>query len=390
MKNGFLLATLVCVCLNFNASRASDGEEKKEASKIIVAVEMVSQAPVQSGSLLTTGKREKTFIDRDNMQVVLGPQSVGEFGVQGDFRLLRGSAYIESKKERAMRTTNVAVDFIGRILISFDHREKATSCFVLNGEARIKNPFEEQKTIRISRHQGATLVTGDVYPTLVRRTELAKTDEWLKGYFWSQERREIFLRELPSTANPENLARADTSEAAPSGIKKNPLSDYYSAIYEERGVPAQHEEYKAVDEGKPGERNVEIVKTEVIMSPENAAIIALPDTKIDLGFVDILSDQEINEEKNASPALRAVPVVEPSRKIASLPSPRRAPAPRTLSAEEQVLARLRKVGHLESPASPVERASRSPASVSPQQKMPPKRQQAGIIPDPVYDLSENF
>lgn len=375
MKKGFFIALLGILCLTRDASLAYGAD----AAKTIVALEANSHSAIESGSILATGTREKTFVDKQNMNIVMGPQSVGEFSGQGVFRLLRGSAYIESKSERSFQTTNATVDFIGRVLVSFDHHERSTSVFALAGETRMHNSFEADRTIVVSRHQGATLVTGEVYPNLVRGIDLAETNNWLKGFHWSEERRQEFLRDVPKIDELRTMMAEQTKkieeQADPEGrvgLKKNPLSDYYSSIYDQGELPKKHEEYKAIDEKPQALVANKTPEAEVVMSPEHAAIIALPDNKINLDFTDVLSQAE----QEAEPKAKVLePVREPVRKIASLPKKVVHKAPVVLSAEEQVIQRLRQVHG--------QTAERRPASLS-------TKKAASLVPDPVYDLSENF
>ena len=360
---------------------AQANEVDKE--KVVVAVESTSQTPVTSGTLLTTGSREKNLVDRDNMKIILGPQSVAEFNGKGVFRLLRGSANLESPTEREFYTTNATVRFVGRMLVSFDHAERSTSSFVLSGEARVQNPFETERTIIISRHQGASLVTGEVYPTLVRGLDLAQVDEWLKGYHWNTGRRAALLQGVPKADEIRSLIaeksqelEAENSPEGRVGQKQNPLSDYFASVYEQEAVPERHEEYKAIEDKA---EKVAVKEPEVILSPEHAAIIPLPETKISSDF-DILSQEDATLEKKLPP--QEVPLKSVTRKIASLPKVPKA-APRVLAPEEAAIARLRSIRR--ESGGPV---SRAPASIGQSASRP----QVGtsLVPDPVYDLSENF
>lgn len=364
------------------AEEASKTDAKGE---IIVALEEASKAPIKSGMLLTTGSREKNLIDRENMKITLGPQSVAEFNGKGVFRLLRGSAYLEAPTERQFYTVNATVSFAGRLLVSFDHVEKSTSTFVLAGEARVQNPFEQDRTIVISRHQGSSLVTGEVYPNLVRGLDLAQVDEWLKGYHWNTGRRNVFLRDVPKADELRTLIaekvqemKAEESPEGRVGQKQNPLSDYFASIYEAPTAPEEHQEYQAVE---PTKAKVAQKDPEVVLSPEHAAIIPLPETQIADSFTEVLSQEEALAERKEAPQemLATRPV---NRKIASLPKARAKPAVE-LTPEDAAILRLRGL-QAQSTANTRAPRSRAPASIA-----SPARTTT-LVPDPVYDLSENF
>lgn len=370
---------------------APDSSAARGKTGNIVAVETQSQTGISTGMILTTGSQEKRFVDNQNMKIVLAPQSVAEFSGQGVFRLMRGSAYLDSNKvERRVNSTNAGINFNGRVLMTFDHREHSTSCFVIVGEAKMLNLYEAERTIPVSKNQGASLVTGEIYPTLVRGLNLADAEDWLKGYNWSTVRRKEFLRELTQTVEMTKMAEnakekpsADEEDVYQPGAKPNPLADYYTTIYEQQNIPNKHEEYKEVLETK----KEEVVKKDpdFVMSPEQAAVVPLPDTKISTEFSNILSEEEYRTEEKMPPAPTNDVVVE--RKIASVAKPRVAKsAPKVLSPEEKVLAHLRSIsGQEEMESRPV---GRGPASIeAPTTK---KVKSGSLVPDPVYDLSENF
>jgi hypothetical protein len=124
------------------------------------------------------------------------------------------------------------------------------------------------------------------------------------------------------------------------------------------------------------------------LTPEEAALISLPSTKIDLGFD--LGPEFITAEQKA----REVRKIQPEgkhggRKLASVDSSAKKARAKSVPAEkpsetgdsevDQVLVRLRSLAGRDSPAARVPASGRGPASVG-----------AKVIADPVYDYSQNF
>jgi hypothetical protein len=168
------------------------------------------------------------------------------------------------------------------------------------------------------------------------------------------------------------------------GVK---IEDYFSAIDNGDDDSSQPDYY----ERKFADPDATIAEAKAAkpakkgMSPEEAALITLPSTRIDLGFSVLGQEQYARDMKKAKPrtlpkqvkrSLASVPA-KPKRAPESLSLPAPAPAPDGVG---RILERLRGLEPKEPVVSsyPV-RDARGPASVSP-----------SVVPDPVYDYSENF
>ena len=92
------------------SSEAKDEESEKKDESIVVAMEEKSGASIRSGEIVSTKDEAAVYINRENIKLELSPRSVGEFDSKGEFRLLRGSAVLESRKETTMQTTGSRVD----------------------------------------------------------------------------------------------------------------------------------------------------------------------------------------------------------------------------------------------------------------------------------------
>lgn len=343
----------------------------------VAAVDGKTGAPIEAGALVNAGSEPRVLVDRNNVRYELGPRSVAEFAEDGELRLLRGAVLAESALERAMKTSGSQVDFVGKVLVSYDHKEKSTSAFVLEGQARMVNPHESARTLRLDRFRGATIVVGDVLPRLVRQLDFASVDAWLKGYSWSDERRAALLKELPRekwSAEPkpaEHLAEAK-------------LEDYFSSIEtaDEFHQPDYYQRKFADPDQVVADANA-IKGSGKAMSPEEAALISLPKTRIDVELdlpLEMLSSQD--KAREVAGVDRNVGASKPARSLASVAAPKKraqhAPRPAERGDPEinTVLERLRSLKG----GSAVNFApARGPASAP-----------ISAVPDPVYDYSENY
>lgn len=351
----------------------------------VVAVNEKTGASLRAGDIFSAGAEPVVLIDKLNRRFELAPHAVMEFGADSEARLFRGSviASAPASAEGVARTTTARVDFTGRVLLSYDHREQSTSVFALEGEARLVNPHADDRSLRVERHRGATMLVGGVMPQLVRQLDLAGVREWMNGYGWPEARVNSALANLPGVLH---------AEAAPPAahVREAKLEDYFSAIdgADEAGQPDYYQQKFADPDRVVAEANAKKETTKVLR-PEDAALIALPSTKIDLGFeadLQILSvDEKAKELKGGSRMPASLPKAVKSVKAAK-PVKVRAPAQKAEEGDPDlaaVLERLRNVRSREpvvsrtlAPAAPV--SSRGPASVG------------GAVPDPVYDYSQNF
>lgn len=343
--------------------------------KISMAMNAEKGTPVYAGEIFSVGKNPVHLVDKLNSKFELAPYSVVEFADNADFKLLRGSALVESRGERTLRTSTASLDFNGRVLVSYDHKEKSSSAFVLEGEARMRNPAEEGSSLRLERYRGATLEMGGVLPELIRQLDLASLGTWMKGYAWPEERSHEILKNLPASMTV-------AEQSAPTHLEETKIEDYFSSIDTEEDTRPDYYERKFADpDSVMAEAKSKKSSAAKSMSPEEAALITLPSTKIDLGFEVIGSPEKAAElgriGKKKAPA--------PSRSIASVkPKAERVEKREEEASEDhevnEVLERLRGI----EPRKPVvsgvpSHGSRSPASVGP-----------SLVPDPVYDFSENF
>lgn len=342
----------------------------------VVAVDAKSAAPVSSGELLSTGGEPRVVVDRNNVRYEIGPRSVAEFDSAGSLRLLRGTVVAESSLERSLTTSGAKVDFIGKLLLSYDHKEKSSSAFVLEGQARMVNPHEADKTIRLDRFRGATLVVGEVYPRLVRQLDFASVDSWLKGYAWSADRRAALLKELPQ-------GTVSSEPAKPAHLESAKLEDYFSSIdtADEFNQPDYYNRKFSDPDQTVAEANAKKTNGKS-MTPEEAALIALPSTKIDMEL-DLPMQALTVKEKGAE--LRKIGKPEPVRTIASVKTEKKriAPVAQVERGDRDVNAVLERLRSLRSGNSEGSPSARGPASVSAPVSAP-------AVPDPVYDYSENF
>ena len=341
------------------------------AANDVVAVDSTG-APVVAGKLLETGSASTNFIDQSNMHIKMAPFSVAEFSPKGEFHLLRGSAVLDTELEKHASTAGAGIGFVGKLILSFDHKEKSTSAFVITGQARLENPFQNDHTVIVDKNHGATMVVGEVYPSLLRQLDLASLDTWLAGYAWSKEDRAGFTQGIAALGGTESPKKPET---------KASLQDYYGTLNVREERPEYYEK-KFGDPDKVMADAAQKKNKEKELTPEEAALISLPSTKVDTDMgipVEFLSSKERQAEIFKKPE-EAAPT--PERKIASVAKPKLvkvAPKkPVSLEPEvDTVVERLRSIASGNQPA------MRAPSSVG------ASPAQSGV-PDPVYDFSQNF
>lgn len=345
---------------------------------IVMAMDAERARPIRQGELITSGSKTLTFVTRENFRAELSPHSVAEFDEQGMLRLLRGSLVAESKEEASMRTAGARLEFIGRSLLSYDHKAKSTSAFVLEGEARLVNPHRGDSSLRLPRYRGATLELGEVVPQLVRQLDVGSVDDWMKGYAWPAERRAALLKGIPGRAVTE-------APEVPKHLEEAKIEDYFSSIdtADEFHQPDYYSR-KFDDPDKVVAEQNSAAGASKVLTPEEAALISLPKTQIDLGFD--LGPEVISPEQKRREVAQIGKRKFSSRAPASVRSVAK-PKKRKNSEEAEsgdpdvalVLSRLRQVRGDKSVISQTPADSRAPASVS-----------APVVPDPVYDYSQNF
>src|SRR4051812_6642166 len=91
----------------------------------IVAVD--SKGQVLEKEKIVTASEDNIIVDRNNVRYQFSPHSVFEFQAAGKLRLLRGSVIAESHLEQTLETTSAKIDFVGRVIASYDFKEKSTS-----------------------------------------------------------------------------------------------------------------------------------------------------------------------------------------------------------------------------------------------------------------------
>lgn len=354
----------------------------KPGPKAVVAIDSKSGKPIHVDNLVESGASVRTLVDRANTRIELAPHSIAEFRETDGFRLLRGSACLLSRGEGVARTSSAKVDFTGRVLLSYDYKEKSTSAFVLEGQARIVNAFDEKNSLRLDRFHGASMLVGDVIPQLVRQLDLGAVSSWMAGYAWPAEKREEYLSALPSGA-------IVAGTGIPVHLEQTKLEEYFSSV--EAEDDAQGPDYYARKFDDPdkviAEANVKKADTKVL-KPEEAALISLPSTKIDLGFeLGVVSEKQRDAEINAQ-----LEGKKPGRGIASISTPKAKPrkmaaavVPVPEQGDREIAATLQRLRGLRGeeaqvpvPKGPVKN-TRAPASEG-----------SSPVPDTVYDFSQNF
>lgn len=341
----------------------------------VVAMDAEHARSVRAGELVTAGSEPLTLVGRDNLRAELSPRSVAEFSADGAFRLLRGSAVLERSEESVATTPGAKIEFIGRSIVSYDHREKSSSAFVLSGEARVVNPHREDSTVRLSRYRGATLVVGEVLPKLVRQLDVGGVNSWLQGFGWSDARRKALLGQMPGE---KITARGEE----PAHLESTKIEDYFSSI--ETADELQQPDYYQRKFDDPDKVVAEANSKQgggKVLSPEEAALISLPRTQIDLGFE--LGPEFLTSDQKAAEVARVQPKVASRAPASVAVKPKAvkkaAKVERGDPEVNMVLERLRRV-----------RAGNTVFSQMPSPRRAPASAQPSVVPDPVYDYSQNF
>jgi hypothetical protein len=201
----------------------------------------------------------------------------------------------------------------------------------------------------------------------------------MKGYAWPEAKRAAVLKGLPS----EMSASAEVENDVPAHLEGVKIEDYFSAIdnADDSSQPDYYERRFADPDTAVAEAKAAKAPKRG-MSPEEAALITLPSTRLDLGFSVLGTEQYARDMKKAKP--RTLPK-EVKRSLASVPlKPKNIPeAPSQAPAQDGVSRILERLRGLE-PKEPIVSSypaqdNRGPASVAP-----------SVVPDPVYDYSENF
>jgi hypothetical protein len=339
-----------------------------------------SGASVRAGQLVTAGAEVTALVTRSNFRVELSPRSVAEFEPSGSFHLLRGSALMDSREEASMRTTNAKVEFAGKVLVSYDHKETSSSVFVLAGEARLANPHQADSTLRLPRFRGATLVVADLIPQLIRQLDVGAVDSWLAGYSWPGASRKAMLRSMPGEA-------ITVKAEVPPHLESAKLEDYFSSIdtADEQHQPDYYEKKFGDPDKVLAEQNSRKGAGKVL-SPEEAALISLPKNKIDLGFElgpEFLSAEQ--KQKELETLGRKPKAGRSPASTAKAPKKARKATARSVAQAggdtgvNLVLERLRQLEPGKGPETEAPAAYRGPASAP-----------VPVVPDPVYDYSRNF
>jgi hypothetical protein len=350
------------------------------ANRPVVAMDSKSGKAVKAGELFTVGVDPATLINRRNQKYELSPRSVAELSDQGALRLLRGSVVAESHEESVIGTAGAKVTFEGKALISYDHAEKSTSAFVLEGAARLENAHRADSSLRLARFHGATLVVGEVLPQLVRQLDVGSVQSWLAGYSWPAARTKSLLKDMPGIAV---IAKEET----PKHLEETKIEDYFSSIdtADEFHQPDYYDKKFDDPDKVVAAANSKMGATKTL-TPEEAALIALPKTQIDLGFdlgPEFLSAKEKRKEvatvDQSNKSARTPASVNVSKKAQKTVKKSIAPDQTGDPEVNYVLERLRQV-----------RTGNSAVSQAPLRERAPASANEAVVPDPVYDYSQNF
>ena len=320
-KNKKILLLMVFLSMLFCATQLFAEEEAGGAKpdKVVAAVDPSNGQPVYVKELVQSKAEPKSLVDSDNFKIEMAPYSVVEFLGDGSVSMLRGSVYVESKKERKILTPASQYEFIGQLVLSYDYKERSSSGFVMQGQARMQNPHQADHSAMLDKNQGATMVVGDVYPTAVRGLDPKKTAEWLTGYGWGEEKKNFFLKGFPAQGvasrspaledvSPEKLATKVgdpmiTKEQALVGTNTK-LEDYFSSIDTGDDKPHYYEDKLSTTAQLGGDEFKKNQKKKGL-DPEDAALIPLPNVRIDteLPKLTVVSpeEQKIYEEQITAP-----------------------------------------------------------------------------------------
>lgn len=352
-------------------------EVKKPAASDgpVVAMDAEHARSIRAGELVTAGAEPLLIVGRDNLKADLSPRSVAEFSADGSFRLLRGSAVLERREESVATTPGAKLEFVGRTILSYDHHERSSSAFVLSGEGRLANPHRDDATVRLAKFRGATLVVGEVLPKLVRQLDVGGVDSWLRGFGWPEARRKAVLQQMPHeklSARPE----------APAHLEDARIEDYFSSI--DTADELQQPDYYQRKFDDPDKVVAEANSKQgagKVLSPEEAALISLPKVSIDLGFdlgpEFLTADQKAREVEQTEPRRAARAPASASAKPKAVK--KAAKVEQGDPEVNMVLERLRQV-----------RAGKTVFSHMPAPRRAPASTEPSVVPDPVYDYSQNF
>jgi hypothetical protein len=359
------------------------------ASSEVAALNSGNGESIRFGDIFSSKNKTVELVDRQNTRISIAPHSVVEFQPYALMRLLRGAAVVESQGETEVRTPSATVQSTGRVAISYDHRERSTSAFSLAGEARILGAGQSDRSLRVERYRGATFVVGDVLPSLVRQLDIGGLRQWMNGFAWTPEQINQFTSGLPSTisakeeSGPEHLATAKLEDYF--SALEEPLSDNRADIYERKFSDPDHEVAEA---NAPKDRQAKV------LSPEEAALIALPSTKIDLGLDSVLTLVDSAKKQEEISAAKLASSIEGARRAPASLKKTLPSAVKKQKVNEQpkgepseiglVLQRLRSI---EAKAPVVSVTSLPSARVGLQGSRSPASQ---LLLDPVRDYSENF
>ena len=205
----------------------------------------------------------------------MGPNSVGSFASTGDFELFRGSTYFSSRHSRKVFTVNAVIRFSGRIVVSYDYRERNSSLFVIDGDATIMNRYKEGSTIHLKHNHGASMVTGRFYPHVVRNLNYTSVEQWLKNYQWSK----VDRKDLLEGTSPSDVWRIAEKSTHQEKVKRE-LAAFFPTVEQEKQRPKYYESrYTSSEMRGKGHSKVErliLAGDELeVLSPEDAAMIPL-------------------------------------------------------------------------------------------------------------------
>lgn len=366
-------------------SHSTVGEKPAvEGTGKVLAVDAKTAKAIREKEVVIADGKVRSLVDRSNVRIDLAPHAAVEFSEEHGLRLLRGSAYVSSNSQQLVRTSSAQVDYVGSVLLSYDHKLRSTSVFVLDGEARVVNPHETSSTLRLDRFRGATLQVGEVVPQLVRQLDVGSIDSWMQGYGWPAGNRKEILHDIPDQA----LALETKIEPH---LKQTKLEDYFSSIdtADEFSQPDYYRR-KFEDPDKVIAEANSKKGSGKSLSPEEAALVSLPSVKIDLGFdlgPEFVTDVQKRKE------LRALEARETQkRSLASIEAPKKQHAPaaeakkKPMHEDPDIAAVLERLKAVKNSAAEVRKENqRAPASLGSSTSG-----QSSVVPDPVYDFSQNF
>jgi hypothetical protein len=223
---------------------------------------------------------------------------------------------------------------------------------------------------------------GGVVPQLVRQLDVGTVNSWLKGYSWPDSRREALLKNMPGQT-------ISAKEEIPHHLQEAKLEDYFSSIdtADELHQPDYYDK-KFDDPDKVVAEQNSVAGAGKVLSPEEAALISLPKNQINLDFD--LAPEFLTAEQKQQEVSRVEPKSAKGRRGLASVSPAAKATPKAkkkVAAEIDqgdpdvglVLSRLRQVRSDKPVISNRQSGTRAPASVP-----------DSVVPDPVYDYSQNF